>query len=735
MIMHRRRLAIGLAVTLAAITVPADAQNASDDGGSPLLEEIIVTATRRDTPLQDTPLSIGVLTGQDLEDSGALHVFDYWRTIPSLAVTDWGFAGNRFIIRGLSGSSGPETDESLTANYLDDTLLVSPQGLFTHAPSFRLVDIDRVEVLRGPQGTLFGAGAMGGAIRLITNQPDATRSTQSFETLVSRTAHGDLNYGLTAVWNLPVVEDRAAVRIAAYHFDDDGFIDDIGQGHDNANGAKTSGLRLSATTHVTDQLDITAKIAYEKLELDGFNFVDPNGKPPVGLIITDDYQSALMTDEWREEETILYNVNLNRSSEVGDFVSVTSYFDSETHAQLDISESINVFFGVFFPAWAIDGFRQKAFMQELRFASDSGGPFDWQAGAFYSDMDFDRGTVLPAPGFNAICGGCTGLPDGEETALVSDVDDDRRELGLFVDLSYWFTDRLQGSIGTRWFDLHRTAHEIATGLFADPNLPVATREFDNDGVNGKAVLSYKVTDFAMLYGLISEGFRLGGANEQAAAFLCNTEQTFDSDSIVNFEVGAKMQFFADRLKFNTALYRAKWDDAQLLVQPRCGFSVGINSGGVTVDGIEIETAYMPNPRWELAFNAGYTDPTLDNDVSEIGAPAGRRLSNVPDVTANLSTTYRFPAFGDRQGFARADVQHVGNIYTEIGNVGRPRIKLGSYTLVNLRAGIEDDRWRITLFADNVFDEQATILCCRDNGEFTINRPRTIGIRARYSADY
>ncbi len=732
--MRMRHRAIALSIVLVTTCTGVNAQDGTEDRGQQVLEEIIVTATRRDTALQDTPLSIGVLTGQDIEDSGALHIFDYWRMIPSLAVTDWGFAGNRFIIRGLSGSSGPETDESLTANYLDDTLLVSPQGLFTHAPSFRLVDIDRVEVLRGPQGTLFGAGAMGGAIRMITNQPDVSRSTQTLEAQVSNTAHGDLNYGLTGTWNLPLVEDSSALRIVAYHFDDDGFIDDIGQRQDNANGATTSGLRLSATAQVTDQLDITAKIAWEKMELEGFNFVDPNGKPPVGLVITDDYQSALMTDEWRDEETILYNVNLNYSSEIGDFVSVTSYFDSKTDAQLDISESINVFFGVFFPAWGIDGFRQKAFMQELRFASDLGGRFDWQAGAFYSDMDFDRGTVLPAPGFNAICGGCTGLPDGEETVLVSDVDDERRELGLFVDMSYWFTERLQGSIGARWYDLRRTASEVATGLFADPNLPVATREFDNDGINGKAVLSYKVTDDAMLYGLISEGFRLGGANEQAAAFLCNTEQTFDSDSIVNFEVGAKLQFFDSRMTFNTALYHAKWDDAQLLVQPRCGFSVGINSGGVTAEGIEIETAYVPNDRWELVLNAGYMNPTLDNDVPDIGAPAGRRLSNVPDLTANLSSTYRFPVLGGRQAFARADIQHVGSIYTEIGNVGRPRIELDPYTLVNLRTGIEGRQWRITLFADNVFDEQAVILCCRDNGEFTINRPRTIGIRARYSAD-
>jgi outer membrane receptor protein involved in Fe transport len=732
--MRPRHRATVLSIVLITTCTSVNAQHGVEDSGQEPLEEIVVTATRRDTALQETPLSVGVLTARDIEDSGALHVFDYWRMIPSLVVTDWGFAGNRFIIRGLSGSSGPETDESLTANYLDDTLLVSPQGLFTHAPSFRLVDIDRVEVLRGPQGTLFGAGSMGGAIRLITNQPDASRATQAYEALISDTAHGDLNYGLTAVWNLPLVADRSALRIAAYRFDEDGYIDDIGQAHDNANGVATTGLRLSARGRLTDKFDVTGKIAYERMRLDGFNFVDPNGKPPVGLVITDDYQAALMTDEWRKEETILFNVNIDYSSMVGDFVSVTSYFDSETDAQLDISESINVFFGVFFPAWGADGFRQKAFMQEFRFASDTGGRFDWLAGAFYSDMKFDRGTVLPAPGFNALCGGCTGLPDGEETVLVSDVDDDRRELGLYVDLSYWFTERLQGTIGARWYDLRRRAHEVATGLFADPNLPVATREFENDGVNGKASLSYRLTDDAMLYALVSEGFRLGGANEQAAAFLCDTEQTFDSDNIVNFEVGAKMAFFGSRMIFNTALYHAKWDDAQLLVQPRCGFSVGINSGGVTAEGIEIETAYVPGDRWELSLNAGYMNPTLDDDVPDIGAPSGRRLSNVPDVTASFASTYRFPALGGRHGFARADVQHVGSIYTEIGNVGRPRIELDPYTLVNLRTGIEGKRWRVTLFADNVFDEQATALCCRDNGEFTINRPRTIGIRARYSAD-
>lgn len=725
---------LGAAILISLAALPASAQEGAGSEAQPVLEEIIVSATRRDTALEDTPMSIGVLTEQSIEDAGVLSVFDYWRMIPSLAVTDWGFAGNRFIIRGLSGSSGPESHETLTANYLDDTLLISPQGLFTHAPSFQLVDINRVEVLRGPQGTLFGAGSMGGAIRLITNQADVSRSTQSYEAMTSSTAHGGLNFGATAVLNRPLVEDRSALRLVAYHFDDDGFIDDIGQGEQNANGGKNTGFRLNGTFHLNDRWLLTAKVAYEDLELDGFNFVDPNGKPPLGLEITGAYQSTLLHDEFREEETLLYNANLSYSAPIGDFVSVTSYYDSDTSAELDISETIHTFFGVFFPAWGVDDFTQKAFMQEFRFASDTGGRLEWLAGAFYADMGFDRVTVLPAPGFNALCGDCTGLPDGEETLLDSDVDDDRRELGLFFDLSYWLTERVQASVGARWYDLHRRAHEVATGLFADPTLPVATREFNDDGVTGRAVLSFKQSDEVLLYGLASQGFRQGGGNEQAAAFLCDTEQTFDSDSIWNYEVGAKTRYLDDRLMLNVALYHADWPDAQLLVQPLCGFSVGINSNGVTVDGFELETTFLLNDRWELSLNGGYTSPTLDHDVPQIGAPAGRRLSNVPEVTASFSSTYRYKAFSDTEGFARVDIQYVSSIYNEIGDTGRPRVRQPAYSLVNLRTGFEGDRWRITLFADNLFDERATILCCRDNGVFTINRPRSVGIRVRFRTD-
>jgi len=730
---------ISLLISFFVVVYAEPARSQSTDTASAsqskqvLLEEIIVTATRRDTGLQQTPVSVGVLTGRIIEDSGILHLHDYWRMIPSLAVTDRGFSGNRISIRGLSGSSGNEADESLTANYLDDTLLISPQSLFTHAPSFKLVDMNRIEVLRGPQGTLFGAGSMGGAIRMITNKADVSTSSQIYETTLSNTAHGGLNYGVTAIWNTPLVQDRSALRLAVYHFDDDGFIDDIGSGEKNANGKTSTGFRLGGTVDFADNFTMTGKIAYEIANADSYNYIDPNGKPSVGLIITDDYQTALMVDDYRDENSVLYNLNLKYSTSIGEFTSVSSYVNSKTSMVIDLSDEMNTIFGTFFPAWWDSNSSQKAFMQEFRFASDTDGKFSWLSGLFYADTDYSRSRMTPAPGVNAICGGCVGpQPAGEELLGQADNDDQRSEFGVFADFSFWLSDRIEASLGARWYNLRRNATEISTGFFADPTTPVFAREFDDSGVNGKGTISFYVNEDVMIYLLASQGFRAGGANELGAAAACNVPRTFEPDSLWNYEIGTKTQFLENRLTVNATAYRIKWSDAQLLVQPGCIFSVGIESGGVTIDGLEAETTFLPNEKWEVTANLGYTKPTLDADIPSLAAPAGRTLAFVPDVTAGISSTYRFYAFANTAGFARADWQYVGSSYNSIDEVGVvPRQEQPSYSLVNFRIGLETDRWRVTLFADNVFDEQAVSRCCRFNGEFTTNRPRTIGIRARF----
>ena len=733
-------------LVLSASTAPLSLAQSKLDSESPsgtdsTIEEIIVSATRREKSLQDVPVSVGVLTDEKLAAAGATHIYEYWRMIPSLSVVDRGLAGNRFVIRGLTGSPGNENDESMTAMYLDDTFLASPQALFAHAPSFQAVDLERIEVLRGPQGTLFGANAMGGAIRMITNKPDPSEALQIYELTLSQTAHGGTNYGVSGVINFPLSQENSAIRLAAYRFDNDGFIDDIGSGEKNANANSISGVRISISKEINENLTIGAKFAYEDIQLESFPYVDPNGKPSVGLPITGDYQVALMADDYRDEQNTVVSVDLQYSSGIGDVTAVTSFFESETTLVFDFSSILNSnpFFGSYLPSMADGSDVQNLFSQEIRIVVPESQRLSWQAGIYYAEMDFDLGASIIAPGVNAICGGCTGLPDGEEYLIVNDIDDARTEFGVFADLSYSLTEKLEATVGARWYDLDRQSTEISTGAFSNFLDPLSTtqssRAFSDSGLVGKGALSYRPNDYVTLYALAAQGFRPGGANELFAATTCSVPETFDSDDLWNYEVGVKARLYENSVSLNVAAYAIDWSDAQLMLAlpPPCLGNVAVNSGGVSIEGLEFETAMIVNEHWELSVGVGLTNATLDKDLPEISAPAGRRLAYVPDFTANGSATYRFSAFGDERFHLRADYQYVGRQYNEINDFGLvPRQELPAYSLLNLRLGADFDAWRLSLFADNVFDERAEIHCCEANGEFVINRPRTVGVRFRYN---
>lgn len=712
------------------------------------IEEIVVTATRRDSALQDTALSIGVLTGEALSESRNLNWEDYWRQIPSMAVTDSGPFGRRIAIRGLSGNSGALADEALTATYLDDTPVTNPGGFFTMPPDFYLVDIERVEVLRGPQGTLFGASSMGGAVRNITNKPDATASTQSYEATISNTNHGGMNYEVHAILNQPLVQDRTALRLAAYYRDADGFVDDIGLNRTNVNSNRTVGFRLSGKTRIGDNLQLTGKIQYQDVEAGSYNEVDPVGKPEIGLPIENDYQLALLSEESRADEVILYNLDVEYTTPWADWISVTSYFENETAYVIDIADEMNVFFGSYL-ASPIDGrFTQSVFTQEFRATSNSDTRLGWLAGVFYFDQEVPRDEIISASGFNGtpFCRDenpppppdapyptCTGFQDGEETLSIEDSRTTREDYGVFGEVSYEIGDRWDATIGARWYQISKRTDAVLDGFFAG-GFGIATDVgSDEEGISGKGSLAFRVNDDAMVYVLASQGYRPGGANDPFATGRCpGAPLSYESDNLWNYEVGARTSWLDNRLTLNGTIYHIDWSDAQIVVRdPTCQTFYTENSGEADSDGVEIELSALINEHWELTVSAGFTDATLTEAVPnpEINAPAGTELPNVPDATASLVSTNYFPAFNNFDGFVRADVQYAGSSYSSIDLLSR--VKKPSYTLVDLRGGIESDHWRAELFVENLFDEQAMLFCCRLNGEFVTNRPRTIGIRASY----
>ena len=617
----------------------------------------------------------------------------------------------------------------MPAFYLDENAVTNDGGLFTAAPDFNLVDVDRVEVLRGPQGTIIGANAMGGAIRIITNQPDASEASQNYEGIFSSTAHGGNNYEFNATLNQPLAADRSAVRLTAYYRNADGFIDDIGQENENANSDKTVGVRLSANTLIGDKLKLTGKIQYQNLEAGAFNFVDPNGKPEAGLIIDSDYQMALMSPETLDEALTIFGLTADYATTWGDWVSATSWFESESDIRIDLSDEMFYGFGTYYPAQFQIHIEQKVFSQEIRFVSSPGDTINWLAGAFYLNQKTPRHDYLPAPGFNDICDGCTGQPDGEEVLLDSSFEEKRRDLAFFGEISYRFNERLEATAGARWYEIKKDQYGVGSGIFAGGDDVITDLDSKDDGVIPKFSLDWTINNDAMLYALASKGFRPGGANEVAAVITCDAPETYGPDELWNYEIGAKTSWFDKRLTFNTTIYHMDWSEVQVLEQSTCDFISTINAGEATSNGLEMELYAVISNSWELQASLGYNKTTFDDDVPELNAPAGTEFPNAPGITASLAATYYYP-LGERfNGFVRADLQFTDSTYTE--HDIEYREILPSYTLFNLRVGFTDDHWWVTLFADNLFDEKATTYCCRLNGEYTINRPRTIGLRTGY----
>ena len=330
--------ALILAVVAAAPQANVRAtETVEGDSSVEVIEEIIVTATRRETRLQETAASVGVMSAQELEATRALSFDDYWRRIPSMAVTDLGLFGTQTAIRGLSGGAGALQGEPLTATYLNDTPLTQSDGYFRTTPDLYLVDMERIEVLRGPQGALFGASSMGGAIRNITKAPNEYRSEQRIEGTVSNTEHGGTNYIVNAVFNQPLVKDRSAVRLAAFYQDMEGWVDDIGLDRQNVNWNRVKGFRLSANTRFGDRVFVTGNIHYQDLEAGSYDEVDPNGKPEIGLATEGDYELALLVPESRADDLAVYSLDIDSAADWADWTSVTSYFESDSAYAIDIA--------------------------------------------------------------------------------------------------------------------------------------------------------------------------------------------------------------------------------------------------------------------------------------------------------------------------------------------------------------------------------------------------------------
>ncbi len=744
---------------LLVAALPALAQSASEESENSALEEVIVTASYREVSVQDLSLAVSALTSEMLESMGATGIQDYYRTVPNFSIVDRGPGLRVYTLRGIS--TGLVTQSSATVGVYLDEIPITAAGF---QPDIKVFDLERIEVLRGPQGTLYGEGSMGGTLRLITPDPDPSGFYGRAEGTFSDTSEGGSNYSAAASVNIPLIENTLALRASAYYYDWSGYIDRIAQpdgvqfdfgaavgappgifpvldsgpiaGRKDINGEETSGGRIGLLWNASESLSF--ELMYLAQDAD-------YGGRPVEANDVGDYNTDFYLSEPLQDELDLTALTIKWDLGWASFSSATSLWDRSVGRQADNSDLTKAIF----PGAKLSGVGtytedfQDEWTQEFRLTSQGDGKLSWLLGAFYEDKDngFEQ-HMIDDLGFFVDFVNMLGVPAQNEKQLLdlSGVFAET-QLAFYGELDYQFSDRWSGTIGLRYFDYEQTTTITNNDInILGLGLQDGVYRGDDSGTTSKFSLRYAATDNLMIYGTIAEGYRIGGVN--TAPLVPEESVVYGPDSLWSYELGAKITSADGRMTFNTAVYYVDWTDIQLALP--LGFSFAtVNAGEAESMGAEFEFAWQVTDRLDLMASLGLNDGELSRDVPEANNPSnpnpgfkGNTLPGVADSTASLSLQYAVPiADWGMDWFTRGDLQYTGDSQTTFNNLstanGQPsHFRLDAYTLLNLRLGLRNERWDVSLFADNVTDERAEVL--RDNAAYalrtTINRPRTIGVR-------
>lgn len=737
------------------------------------------------------PFSINAQTEEDILRTGSQNLEDVSRNVAGLTIQNLGPGQSQVAVRGVSAGQivrdQPGVKEQVGI-YLDESVI--SLSLFT--PDLDLFDLSRVETLRGPQGTLFGSGSIGGTIRYITNQPVLDSNEGIAEASFQVIEGGDVGGHVKGAVNIPLVEGKAAARAVGYYTRYGGFIDALREGggvDENVNSGDRYGGRLSVRVEPTANLAITPRVIYQKIETGGFNrqevfnlFANPftTTRPAVQL---GEREQFLLLDEAFEDEFLLTDIVLEAGLGLVDFTSVTSYTTRDILVSRDasaLSGSVSVDLGfpdaaVLLPSNLRDTSTIQQFTQEARFASDYESPLQWLVGAFYSNTDRDYAQRLPTPGYadaaDATLGAGTslavanGFPD-LDSPFNSDLPFSLEQFAIFGEASYDLTDRLQFTGGLRWYDFDETRTIRTGGLFAAGG-PQVEDTTSSDGFSPRFLVSYDATDSLTFNAQASRGFRLGGVNDPLNLPLCDPGdlqtfgafQDFGDETLWNYEVGAKASrgsFFA-----NTAVFYTDIEDLQVTLDAgSCSSRISFNVPSAHTVGWEFELGGEVLPGLELSLSGSVLEAEFDSTVTDSGGNVlggveeGNRLASVPDFQISANATYSFPLpqlSPDSEGYIALSFQHVGDRITQpsdqvpgagvfVSNLpfggasGLDQtvvdLELDAYNILNLNAGVTYGGVEFIAFINNATDENALLSFDRERG----GRAR-LGFRTNQSRTY
>lgn len=721
-------------------------ENPDSDPGSPrpdtpYLDEILVTATRRQSPISEIPTSVHVKSASNLRQLAAFDFHDYARSIPGLSFTDTGFGGATPVVRGIQSSTFQEVNPT-TAVYLGEVpITAAPNPLtFHYPPDPGLLDLDRIEVLRGPQGTLYGASALGGAVRIFPRGPDPTDVDASLAAGVDSVADGDTGYFLGGIFNTPVSDGRGAVRGVAYSRTVGGYINNVNTGTDDINNRATVGMRIAGLYKLSEQWSISGLAMLQDTEWDGNGIENIPLQPR-----TQDQLRLPGADELR-----LYEFRVDAEFAWGTLRSVTSWYERDSDVRADIRAFVDQVLTVStdldpIPENSTVVFNQtdtSQFVQELRLVSHVNGRLRWVAGGFYQDLDLQPDQDFPSPGFDAATGGLAAAAGFPDNLTVFRGDYTLEHFALYGEGSYAISGALDLSAGIRQFWIDRRETSTGAGwLFPTDPVDVSANE---SGVAPSISLAYRPGDNLRLYARAAEGFRPGGTNPQsffdndvcrdelADLGLVEAPASYTADSLWSYELGMHVAWSGGRYRFSGSVYHLDWSDIQSFkFLPQCGNAYIENAGEATADGTELELTAQPNV--DLTLSAGLTllRARLAEDAPNFGASDGDRIPGVPEFAATLSAQWRWGRFGRWESTLHGVYSYVGNSFTEFSPSFAEEVP--SYSMTRLGIGMESDSWSIDLFVNNLFDERGVTNIQAALGEPWVmtSRPRTLGLVVKW----
>jgi len=745
----------------------ADAAEAADGTD---VTEITVTAQRYSSTVQNTPISISAISGDQLTSAGITTVEDLIRDVPGFSMRSAGPGQSEYEARGLASNGGAAPTVGF---YLDEVPLSPPAlaqvGKVVIDPDF--YDVDRIEVLRGPQGTLYGSGSMGGTIKIVTNQPKLDTFEGSAQGTVSDTQGGSGNGGGNFMMNIPI-GDAFALRVVGTDTYRSGWIDRIvlnpfppdttTRGDvlaapvqsvtTDVNTEKLYGERASLLFQPNDDLSILATALYQRMVMGGYDEFD---LPPGPDYLA--HYEAFPISEPISDTAHIYSLTINDNLGFADVTSATAYWRREESQTQDASESASYTAGlpadglpeyVSVPYSEIDLTRQ--FSEEVRVTSRGNDRLHWVTGVFYSDLhstwiEIDSNPLMSAlspPGAN---------PSG--TFFDADNPYHIRQVAAFADGSYKFTNTLEFSTGLRWFRYQSQAFENEWGLDASSFTPLTSpleTTASATGFNPRFNLSYSPNGDLTSYISASKGFRPGGANEQVPVNLCGVSPlSFGPDSVWDYELGEKAKLFDNRLTINGDIYYIAWTGIQEALLLTCGYEYNANAGNARSFGPELEMSAKLTRQLTLTVNGNYTDAKITKPSSVLAnSLAGTIASctsvsnctvpvlNVPQETGSVSLVYSAPILHGFQLTARASGSYVGASTDESYYFG---IHLPPYFLAGARIALSRDRWSAAIFVDNLTNKVAELTANNTSFQYNIpalvristNQPRTIGTQINF----